>query len=65
MCADQLAILGEPMNPKDIIDKVLENLDASNQGVINGVHAHARNTSNNKHQLPLKTGSNIRLHNRV
>lgn len=38
-CADQLALLGHPMKPEDVTDKVLESLDSSYQGIIEAVNA--------------------------
>lgn len=37
-CADQLALLGDPIKPEDITDKVLESLDSSYQGIIEAVN---------------------------
>lgn len=38
-CTDQLALLGQPEKPDDIVDKVLDGLDASYQGVIDAINA--------------------------
>ncbi|KAL5726377.1 hypothetical protein ACHQM5_009424 [Ranunculus cassubicifolius] len=40
VCADQLAILGDPVKPEDLIERVLEGLqDANYQAVIDAVNA--------------------------
>lgn len=39
MCTDQLALLGDPIKPEDITDKVLESLDSSYSGVIDAINA--------------------------
>ncbi|KAI4316001.1 hypothetical protein L6164_024021 [Bauhinia variegata] len=36
---DELALLGKPMDPEDIIDRVLDGLDPNYQSVVDTVHA--------------------------
>ncbi|KAI4300091.1 hypothetical protein L6164_033507 [Bauhinia variegata] len=36
---DKLALLGKPIDPKDIIDRVVDGLDTDYQSVVNTVHA--------------------------